>query len=267
MMRPERNPRAGMTLIEILVAVTLLGILSAGLLSLLETSAGAWSAARERLTLDRRVSSSNTLAHAAFSGMVPILATPPPQAGAPRAVFFQGEPTEMRFVSSYSMTEGVRGGLRILELNVQRGANGLRLVLTESPYRGPASVGRYITGVEPSIEGRNRLLFSTVRPRADSLIVADALADCTFSYLRQGRRPDEPSEWIPVWDDMQKLPEAVRIALEPKEAEARLQPVTIVAEVRTQYSPPNQGPQPNLQEAEVIQTPRGPVLRRRQDLR
>lgn len=267
MRTPRSNPRAGLTLVEILVAVALLGVLSAGLLTLLETSAGAWSAARERLTLDRRVASANTLLHAVFSGVVPTLATPPPQASAPRAVFFHGEQNQMRFVSSYSTSEGVRGGLRIVELNVQRGANGLRLVLTESPYRGPLSVGRYITGVEPTQDNRTRLLFARVRPREDSLIVADSLSACEFSYLRQGRRPGDPSEWTPVWDDMQKLPEAVRVALEPDEPEARLQPVTIVAEVRAQYVPPNQGPQPNLQEAEIVQTPRGPVLRRRQDLR
>jgi len=261
----RRHARAGLTLVEILVAVALLGVLSAGLLTLLETSAGAWSAARERLTLDRRVASSNTLLHAAFAGVVPLLALPPPQAGAPQAPFFHGEPGEMRFVSSYSMTEGVRGGLRILELNVQRGPNGLRLVLTESPYRGPLSVGRYITGVEPTQDGRTRLLFTEVRPREDSLIVADALEACTFSYLRAPDAPGRPSEWTPVWDDLRKLPEAVRVELQPEEAEARLQPVSITAEIRAQYAPPEQeGPKPNLQDAEVVQTPRGPVLRRRE---
>lgn len=228
---------AGLTLIEVLVAVSLLGLLSAGIVTALQMSAGSWRDARERLTLDRKIANSNHLLHAMFAGMVPVLAAPPPSAGAPPAPFFHGEPQQMRFISSYSLEAGARGQLQVIELNVQQARNGLRLVLTQSPFRGGPSVGRYIVGVDSSA-GAPRLLFRPVQPRADSLIVADQLAAVSFEYLREGRTPRDPALWRTAWDDMQQIPAAVRVILEPQKPEARLQPVTIVAQVRARYAPP-----------------------------
>ena len=121
----------------------------------------------------------------------------------------------MRFVSSYSMTAGVRGGLQIVELMVSPGPQGVRLLLTQSPYLGPLSVGRFILGSERTEEGV-RLLFTPLRPRADSLIVADRLAACDFLYLKGGR-VDRNDEWVPLWDDPGQLPQAVRIEMRPLE--------------------------------------------------
>ncbi|MEZ5396271.1 MAG: prepilin-type N-terminal cleavage/methylation domain-containing protein [Bryobacterales bacterium] len=129
---------AGLTLIEILVAITLLALLSAGMMTALAMPARARSQARERLTLDRRIATANQLLYAQFAAVTPVLMQAPPAVGAPAAPFFHGEPQQMRFVSSYSIEAGPRGGLSIIELNVQA-KNGLRLVLTESPYRGPLS--------------------------------------------------------------------------------------------------------------------------------
>lgn len=250
--------RAGLTLIEVLVAVSLLALLSTGIVTALQMSAGAWRDARERLTLDRKIANSNRLLHAMFAGMVPVLATPPPSAGAPPAPFFHGEPQQMRFISSFSLEAGARGQLQVIELNVQAAENGLRLVLTQSPFRGGISVGRYVVGVDRS-SAEQRLLFRPVEPRADSLIVADQLAAVSFEYLREGRTPREPALWRAAWDDLRQIPAAVRVVLQPAKAEARLQPVTIVAQVRARYAPPggNEG-QPVLdRRAVVVEGPGG----------
>jgi general secretion pathway protein J len=237
MTRRRTADRSGMTLIEILVAVTLLGILSVGLVTALQVTAGAWSSARNTRSQDRGIANSNALLHAQFAGVTPVV----PQvmnrqlhvSGGP---FFQGEPNSMRFVSSYSMTEGVRGGLQIVELQVSRGEEGLRLLLTQSPYQGPLSVGRFITGMErtPGSNGM-RLLFAPLQPRPDSLIVADRLASVTFSYLRGARRRGEPDTWVAIWDNPQQLPQAIRMSIEPLEDVGRLRPVTIVSEVRARF--------------------------------
>ncbi len=232
--RRAGDRRSGMTLIEVLVAVVLLALLSSGLLMAFQIGVGSWRDAKQRLTLDRRIATSNDLLHAQFAGIVPVI----PQVLARSALrqrgpFFQGEPGRMRFVSSYSMTEGVRGGLQIVELMVSTGPSGLRLLLTQSRYQGPLSVGRFIIGSEPSEKGQ-RLLFAPLQPRADSLIVADRLAACDFLFLRSDRR-ERQDEWVPVWDDLRQLPQAIKVEMRPLEREARLQPVTIVAEVRARY--------------------------------
>ncbi|MBI1354895.1 MAG: prepilin-type N-terminal cleavage/methylation domain-containing protein [Acidobacteria bacterium] len=255
------SAEAGLTLIEVLVAVSLLGLLSAGIVMALQMSAGSWRDARERLTLDRKIANSNHLLHAQFAGMVPVLAQAPPSTGAPQAPFFDGEPDQMRFVSSYSLAAGARGQLQIVELNVQSASNGLRLILTESPFRGGLSVGRFAVGLD-RVGERPRILFAPVTPRADSLIVADQLARCTFAYLREPRVPGQPAEWRTVWDDIQQIPSAVRIELEPNKPEARLQPVTIVAQVRARYAPPaGYGAQPQIDPRAIeVPNPRGGTM-------
>ena len=264
---PKLRPEAGLTLIEILVAVTLLALLSAGMVTALSMSAGSWSQARERLTLDRRISTANQLLYAQFAAVTPVLMQPPAAVGAPPAPFFHGEPQQMRFVSSYSLDSGPRGGLTIVELNVQRAENGLRLVLTQSPYRGPVSAGRYAIGVEREGPNGLRILYSPVRPRSDSLIVADQLATCVFEYQREARSLADAAEWLPVWGDATQLPAAIRVRLAPAKAEPRLQPVAITAEVRARYAPPwtpGQGNAPRLgPDVEEVRTPNGTILRLR----
>lgn len=234
-----RDPRAGLTLVEILVAVTLMGMLAVGMTTALSMGAGAWSDVRERLTLDRKIASSNQLLHAHFAAVTPITAQSP-NARVGAYPFFHGDPQEMRFVSSYSTTGGVRGGLRIVELNVMSGSGGKRLVLTESPYRGPLSVGRFITGAQPTQRGL-RLTFSPVRPRKDSLIVADQLAEVSFAYRGEMLSPLQPPEWTSSWNDAQRMPIAIRVQMKPARREARLQPVSITGEVRTRFARPGAG--------------------------
>lgn len=234
---PRTNSRAGMTLIEILVAVTLLGLLSIGLVTALQVAAGAWSSSRNARGQDRRIANANALLHAQFAGVTPVMPMIlRPGLAVPAGPFFQGEPTAMRFVSSYSMTDGVRGGLQIVELQTSPGQEGTRLILTQSPYQGPLSVGRFITGVEPLAEPRSfHLLFTPLQVRADSLIVADRLSEVRFSYLRGPRGPNEPDAWVSVWDQPQQLPQAIRVDMQPLEDVGRLRPVAIVSEVRARY--------------------------------
>jgi general secretion pathway protein J len=229
-----------MTLIEILVAVTLLGLLSVGLVTALQVAAGAWSSSRNARGQDRRIANANALLHSQFAGVTPVQPMILRQGLAvPAGPFFQGEPTAMRFVSSYSMTEGVRGGLQIVELQTSPGQEGTRLILTQSPYQGPLSVGRFIIGSEPLAEPRSfRLLFTPLQTRADSLIVADRLSEARFSYLRGSSGPNDPDVWVTVWDQPQQLPQAIRVDMQPLEDIGRLRPVAIVSEVRARYGRP-----------------------------
>ncbi len=242
-MRPRNSQRTGITLVETLVALTLLGMLSLGLVTALQIGIGAWQDSREAVSLDRRIANANRLLHAELAGLVPILAEPPPhRRDIPSFPFFHGEPEAMRFVSSYSLAAGVRSGLRIVELSViPDGEGGRRLILNELPYWGPQSVGGFVLEAVPdrmSFSGR-RMIFAPIRARADSLIAADRLSVCRFSYLRYPREGKAPGEWIPVWDDLQNVPVAVRLEMAPAAVKAGLQPVTITAQIRAEYEPLN----------------------------
>jgi len=217
-----------------MVAVTLLGLLSVGIITALQIGAGSWMGTRERLTQDRRISSANQLFHSAFSGIVPMTAQPMPggEVHFPVTLFFQGEPKTMRFVSAYSITSGSRSGLNVFELQVVESKNGRRVLLNQFPYGGPFRAGELIEGIEPMPDGRGRrLLFRPVEPRGNSLIVADELTDCEFRYLRQPRRPDEPTEWIDVWSNPRALPLAISVRLTPAADPGHLLPVSITTPI------------------------------------
>ena len=227
-----------MTLIEILVAVALLSLLSAGLFTSLQIGATSWSTASQRLMLDRRVANANAILHSSFASIVPLEAEIPRerQIGLPRLLFFQGEPGSMRYVSSYSVTEGVRGGLRIVELQVSSAQNGVRILLNQLPYLGPLSAGSLVVDrVSDPDFPRGRIIFEPIRAMPTSLIIVDELAACTFSYLRRPRRRDEPSLWLPYWGERDSLPAAIRVNLSPSSRDVRLLPVSITTAVRAEW--------------------------------
>ncbi len=221
-----------MSLIEITVAVALLGLLSAGIFTAFQVGASSWQSTRDRLMLDRRIATANAILHGALNGIVPIQAEVPPgrdQSGR-RFAFFQGEPLAMRFVTTYSVTQGVRGGLLITELQVVRYERGLRVLLNQSPYLGPRSAGFFVSGFARHPEsGRQRPLFIPIRPRATSLIIVDELQDCRFAFLEERPRFERPTRWVPEWMNLLELPEAVAIHVTANGGETRLRPISVIA--------------------------------------
>ena len=219
-----------MTLIEILVAISLMGLLATAMVTALTMGAGAWKDARSHLSLDRRIATANEILYAELEGLVPVTAR---TAAAPMAVFLQGEPESMRFVSGYSLREGRRGGLRIVELQVSDADRGRRILLNELPYNGPDSLGSLISGVDHDLRsGAPRLVFAPIGRRPTSLIIADELEACRFSYLKLPRTRAQTALWVPQWDELTRFPGAIRIEMTPRQAEARLLPVSITAPIR-----------------------------------
>ncbi len=259
-----RVSRRGMTLVEVIVAMSLLGLLSAGLFTAFQVGASAWLTTRERLMLDRNIAGQNQRFHALFAGIVPLEAAIPPD----REIrvrpfpFFQGEPQSMRFVTSHSITAGARGGLRITELQVVDAPDrGRRILLNQLPYLGPFSAGGFVTGWVPISEPPGRqLVFEPIRALPDvSLIIADRLADCSFQYLERPRGRDLPSIWVSTWNDLDRLPGAITINLTPASREARLLPVSITTAVRAEYVRPLENTPPTYPDGR----PRGVDLSRR----
>ena len=228
--------RAGMTLIEVIVAVALMAMLSVGLFTSLQIGATSWSMTQAALMLDRRIATANDLLRSLLVSIVPIEAVTPPGSRLPRYrfTFFQGERRSMRFVSSHSMTGGTRDGLQLTELRVSEYKGGTRVLVNQSRYEGPLSLGALVTG-RVSVQGvrGGRLVFRPIRALPTSLIAVDQLRGCNFGYLKRARR-GEPARWIPTWDERDALPAAVRIELTPSskaEKKARAVPVSITAPI------------------------------------
>lgn len=208
-----RKAQAGMTLMEVLIAVTLVSFLSIGMLWAIRVGINAMGRANDRIMSNRRVTGSRRVLEQEIHGLMPIAA----QLGDRRRImFFQGEPQTMRFVSSYSLQEGSRGMPQVLEFQVIEGdpsVGGVRLIVNETPYSGPRSAGALILGIDvvPGVGPVPR--FGPVEASTRSFVIADRLASCSFSYKRPRPRPQLES-WESSWV-LATFPLAVRIDMQP----------------------------------------------------
>lgn len=234
-----RNQR-GVTLIEVLIAVSLLSLLSVGMLMAMRVGLNALGKTNERLIDNRRVMGVERILEQQIAGFMPVMAMCLPGPGAPRVrlPFFQGEARAMRFVSMYSLGGAWRGVPQILEyLVIPRDDNrGVRLVVNEIPYTGALGAGLLCLGVAPEIFPPE-VRYQPIEAGPHSFVLADRLAACRFLYLEPppfGAPPDAIPQWRARWL-RPAFPLGVRVEMEPLDPDpARLRPVTVTAPIRSQ---------------------------------
>ena len=229
---------AGVTLIEVLVAITLLSLLTVGMMFAMSIGLQAFHKTDRTLMENRRVAGAQRILEQELEGLIPVVAPCGP--GEPIG-FFQGEPQVMRLVSGFSLQQAWRGRPQILELFVLPGeeGRGVRLVVNEIPYGGPVAAGQMCVGRTPDAEtGVQIPHFAPVMAGPRSFVLADKLAFCRFAYLSPVKDPKDPPAWMPGWKLPNRWPFAVRIDMGPLEPDtARLQPISIIAPVHIRRSP------------------------------
>ena len=236
--RHQRPGTAGVTLMELLIAVLLLSLLSVAMVLTLRVALSAMTKTDSRLMANRRVASVERILNEEISGMIPVSADC--NAGGRRGgpmMFFQGESQTMRLASTYSLHEGARGVPMILEFQVVPGEDneGVRLVVNEQWYTGPRGAGALCTGMSRDpVTGVPGPTFVPIQIGGNSFVLSDRLAYCRFTFHDSTRRQ-------PIWTDhwvTQMFPDAIRIDLAPLAPDAgRLQPVTLTIPVRLTRMP------------------------------
>jgi prepilin-type N-terminal cleavage/methylation domain-containing protein len=228
--RYRTTPQSGVTLIEILIAVSLLSLLSLGILLAMRIGLGTMEKTDAHLVRNRRVSNARKIIENEIAGFTFTRAEWRPTPASVQIVpFVQWEAQSMRFVTSYSLQDGWRGRARIVALQVipgDRGA-GVRLIVNEAPYTGPAQAGQSIAGIDEAVH------FTPILPGAQSFVLADRLAYCRFSY--QEPRSEPPFRiWRPDWIRPGLLPLGIRIEMAPLDitpAELHVATVTVALTV------------------------------------
>lgn len=237
----RRHTQAGLTLMEVLIAVTLLSLLSVGILTAMRVGLNAVEKANHRLLDNRRVAGTQRILEQQIAGFLPVLALcgPAPEGPKVRMPFFQGEPQSMRFVSTYSLQEAWRGLPQILEFQVipRDDGKGVRLVVNEHLYTGPRGAGLFCLGRAPDpVLGVEVPRFPPIQIGASSFVLADRLAYCRFLFL-ESAPPPMIQRWRPNWV-LPRWPLGVRVEMAPLEEDsARLRPVTITSPFRVNRSP------------------------------
>ncbi len=112
----KRPSTAGVTLIEVLIAVSLLSLLATGVLLAMRVGLGALGRANDRLMSNRRVAGAQRILEQELEGFLPTMALCSANAEGPKSnlPFFEGQPQSMRFVSTYSLEAAWRGLPQIL---------------------------------------------------------------------------------------------------------------------------------------------------------
>ncbi|MGD1072342.1 MAG: prepilin-type N-terminal cleavage/methylation domain-containing protein [Bryobacteraceae bacterium] len=228
------QPEAGLTLIEILVAVSLLSLLSVGMLMAMRIGFNTMEKTDAHLVQNRRVSNSSKIIENEIAGFTFTRAEWRPTPEMDQFVpFAQWEAQSMRFVTTYSLQDAWRGRAQIAALQVipgDRGA-GVRLIVDETPYTGPAQAGQSIVSIDA-----NGPHFAPILPNPQSFVLADRLAFCRFSYL-EPRYVAPFRIWRPDWIQPQQLPLGIRIEMAPLDttpAELHVSTVTVPLTVNLQ---------------------------------
>lgn len=233
--------QAGVTLLEVLVAVTMLSLLSVGMFLAMRVGLSAFARTNTRLMENRRVAGSQRVLEQELENLLPALAGCGAAANVPggRTPMFQGGPDTLTMVSAFSLQEASRGRPQVLQFLVAPSDNGgLRLLVNEIPYGGALSMGSMCIGTTPVPEtGAEIAQFPRPSQGPNSFVLADRLAYCRFKYLTPSPKPGEPGAWLPSWTG-KGWPSGIRIEMAPSEpSAAQLQPVTVTAPVYLTRNP------------------------------
>ena len=214
----------GVTLIELMIAVTLVAAISTGMLLAVRVGLTTMQKTDNRVEANRRVMAANQILFREIAGTMPVVGACGP--------VFRGDDQTLRLVSSYSIAQGARGAPQILEFAVvPSNAGGTRLIVNETPYFGPSSTQQFCGEDVPAPQANPR-----------SFVLADRLASCTISYKNIIKDSVRTGPWLPVW--MQPdLPAAVHFDIVPLATDAAnlplvnvTVPIHINREVRSPYA-------------------------------
>ncbi len=188
--RKRHSPRQrGFTLLEMMIAVTLLTLMMAVLFSSLRVAARSWDRAQESLEYSAQQMQVANLLRRSLMQAVPVFW----QIESYQIdLAFEGQPERLIWVAPLPAHQG-GGGLFRLELGLKMQQNEAALVLT---YRllHPDTVGRADLDQE-------EILWEAV----------EALQIDYFGPLEHA--PDTASQWQPEWRQRTQLPELIRLRL------------------------------------------------------
>jgi len=206
----------GFTLMELMISITLVAAIATGMLMAMRGGLLSLSRTQTRLDENRRAMGIQRILSLQLAGAMPARNG---CAGPLSPFAFRGTTSELRLVSTYSLTEGTRGAAHIVEYQVAPDEGGtVKLLVYERLYSGPGSTAEFC--------GENVALRGSAQP----FVAGTRLAYCRFSYLQMN--PDTQFRglgWVSAWGGP-NMPSAVRIEMAPAAPDpVRLPAVTITA--------------------------------------
>jgi prepilin-type N-terminal cleavage/methylation domain-containing protein len=191
--------QSGFTLMEMLVAVTLVAIMAVSLWAVFRISIRSWSRGTEFMDANQRHRSILSLVRKQMASSYALYAHADPvqaQAGI-GTLIFNGTQNSLQFISLNSLQFQESPGLTLVSYEVAQDSNGeYSLVEKEARYLGRMPE-------EGSAEGGSK-----------ATPIFENLSSCLFEYYDPGDI-NNPPQWVREWDGqkMARLPQAVSFTL------------------------------------------------------
>ena len=199
--------RAGFTLIELMIAITLVAAIVAGMLAALRGGLLTLERVQTRIQDSRAALGLDQLIRRQIGGVLPAAGEcGQGDAQAVKAPVFRGNAAAMLMVTSYSMTEGARGYPRLTEYRVLPNNDGTaRVEVSEMLFPSPATTARFCA--PPNV-------LRPLEPAPGHLVIVPRVASARMFYREVNPVTRLGGAWFSEWTGP-NLPYAIRIDLDP----------------------------------------------------
>jgi prepilin-type N-terminal cleavage/methylation domain-containing protein len=207
----------GFTLLEIMIAVTLVALMAAGIWAVFRTGISAWSRGTASIDTSQSHRIIQDLLRKQVASAFPATAPVDPTFQNVTYPIFKGTETDFQFVSLDSLYFQESPGLTWVRYQLSQASEGGGYSLVESEER-------YLGQSQSTETGSEALR---------SIPLFENLTKCYFEYRNSDNAQDNSQPWVSEWDAQEKgkLPEAISMTLESVDTNGNAQTRQIVVPI------------------------------------
>jgi prepilin-type N-terminal cleavage/methylation domain-containing protein len=196
----------GFTLLEIIIAVTLVAMMSVGLWAVLRISVTSWKRGTDAIDANQRNRSILDLVKKQMTSIYGVYPPFDPQSGVAPYPIFSGAETSMQFISLCSLRFQENPGLTMASYDVVRDGQGNYMLMERE--------ARYL-GLDLDRES------VADRKENTAITVFDNLLSFNFEYFDPGTQ-ELPAQWVREWSSREtgRLPTAISMTMIAKDTKS-----------------------------------------------
>jgi prepilin-type N-terminal cleavage/methylation domain-containing protein len=202
----KHETEEGFTLLEIIIAVTLVAMMAVGLWAVFRMSVTSWKRGTDAIDANQRNRSLLDLVKKQMTSIYGVYTGFDPQSGVAPHPIFSGAETSMQFISLCSLRFQENPGLTMVSYDVIQDRQGNTVLMEhEARYVG--------LGLEPDLQSM------ADRNEDTAVTIFDNLSSFSFEYFDPGTQ-ELPAQWVREWNAREtgRMPAAISMTMIAKDA-------------------------------------------------